>query len=278
MSGVAPATVRGLLGFGFLRRSGRVRVRLERKTRQRLKARLRALTSRRRSIAMPVRLALLNRFLAGWTAYFALAETPSVFDELDEWLRRRLRQVRWKEWKRFAARRRNLRALGIPDVALGIDHLLAFATAVGTIDPARAKELRERCWRALLDAASDQRSHQAASEPAARFIELLAAAVAAGRAHLADEEGDRPANPGAWGWRRVPEGAFANESWRPMGGASAGWLTRATTCSSTPTPRSPRRSGWVATPGIRWLSRRGRSIGASSRRASCARSTTPAVA
>ena len=64
---------------------------------------------------MPVRLALLNRFLAGWTAYFALAETPSVFDEVDEWLRRRLRQVRWKEWKRFAARRRNLRALGIPE-------------------------------------------------------------------------------------------------------------------------------------------------------------------
>jgi hypothetical protein len=38
-----------------------------------------------------------------------------VFDEVDEWLRRRLRQVRWKEWKRFAARRRNLRALGIPE-------------------------------------------------------------------------------------------------------------------------------------------------------------------
>jgi RNA-directed DNA polymerase len=43
---------------------------------------------------MPMRLALLNRFLAGWTAYFAAAETPAVFDEFDEWLRRRLRQVR----------------------------------------------------------------------------------------------------------------------------------------------------------------------------------------
>jgi len=39
----------------------------------------------------------------------------SVFEELDEWLRRRLRQVRWKEWKRFFARWRNLRALGIRD-------------------------------------------------------------------------------------------------------------------------------------------------------------------
>lgn len=114
-SGIARASVRGLLGFGFVRAKGQVRVRLERKTKHRLKARLRQLTCRRRSIAMPVRIALLNRFLAGWTAYFALAETPSVFDELDEWLRRRLRQIRWKEWKRYAAKRRNLVALGIPD-------------------------------------------------------------------------------------------------------------------------------------------------------------------
>ena len=113
-SGVAPATVRGLLGFGFLRRDGTVKVRLDRKAKHRLKARLRRLTSRRWRVAMAVRLAALNRFLGGWSAYFALADTPSVFAEFDEWLRRRLRQVRWKEWKRFAARRRNLRALGSP--------------------------------------------------------------------------------------------------------------------------------------------------------------------
>jgi RNA-directed DNA polymerase len=114
-SGAARATERGLLGFGFFKTSGAVRIRLERKTKDRLKARLRQLTSRRQSIAMPVRLALLNRFIGGWTAYFALVETPSVCSAFDEWLRRRLRQVRWKEWQRFAARRRNLRALGIPD-------------------------------------------------------------------------------------------------------------------------------------------------------------------
>ena len=116
-SGVAPATVRGLLGFGFFHRAkGRVAVRLGAKTKARLRTRLRTLTARSRSMAMPKRIAALNRFLAGWTAYFSLAETPSVFNEFDEWLRRRLRQVRWKEWKRPAARRRNLRALGIPDL------------------------------------------------------------------------------------------------------------------------------------------------------------------
>ncbi len=114
-SGVAPATRRGLLGFGFFKGNGTVKIRLDPKAKHRLKARLRRLTSRRWRVAMAVRLAALNRFLGGWSAYFALAETPSVFAEFDEWLRRRLRQVRWKEWKRFAARRRNLIALGIPD-------------------------------------------------------------------------------------------------------------------------------------------------------------------
>lgn len=113
-SGVARATVRGLLGFGFFARDGSVRVRLDPKAKRRLKARLRQLTDRHRSIAMATRLALLNRFIAGWAGYFALAETPSVFAELDEWLRRRLRQIRWKEWKRPATRRRNLIARGVP--------------------------------------------------------------------------------------------------------------------------------------------------------------------
>ena len=57
---------------------------------------------------MTVRIAALNRFSRGWTAYFALADTPSVFEELDEWLRRRLRQVRWKEWKKSRGRFRGL--------------------------------------------------------------------------------------------------------------------------------------------------------------------------
>jgi group II intron reverse transcriptase/maturase len=113
-SGVAPATRRGLLGFGFFVRDGQVKVRLDPRAKHRLKARLRRLTDRHHAIAMPRRIALLNRFITGWAAYFALADTPSVFVELDQWLRRRLRQVRWKEWKRPATRRRNLIALGIP--------------------------------------------------------------------------------------------------------------------------------------------------------------------
>jgi RNA-directed DNA polymerase len=79
-----------------------------------MKDRIRRLTARTWGVSMPVRTAALNRFIRGWVAYFALADTPSVFDEADEWLRRRLRQVHWKQWKRPKTRRRMLRSLGIP--------------------------------------------------------------------------------------------------------------------------------------------------------------------
>jgi RNA-directed DNA polymerase len=45
----------------------------------------------------------INRLTLGWTGYFAVADTFLPFEKLDKWLRRRLRQVRWKEWKRQTA-------------------------------------------------------------------------------------------------------------------------------------------------------------------------------
>jgi len=113
-SAVAPATARPFLGFGFFLRDGEVKVRLDPKARAAAKMRLRRLTKRNWRVSMTVRIAALNRFSRGWTAYFALADTPSIFEELDEWLRRRLRQVRWKEWKRPRGRYRGLVARDIP--------------------------------------------------------------------------------------------------------------------------------------------------------------------
>lgn len=112
-SKVVPASVMTMLGFGFYFTRSGVRIRVDPKAFQRLKVRLKELTSRRWSIAMDERIAKINRFTAGWMGYFQLADTPKVFQVLDKWFRRRMRQIRWKEWKRYATRRRNLRALGI---------------------------------------------------------------------------------------------------------------------------------------------------------------------
>ncbi|NJD61601.1 MAG: group II intron reverse transcriptase/maturase [Deltaproteobacteria bacterium] len=113
-SAVAPATARPFLSFRFFRREAEVKVRLDPKALKAVKMRLRRLTGRNWRVSMPVRIAALNRFTRGWTAYFALVDTPSLFAQLDGWLRRRLRQVRWEEWKGWRARARNLCALGIP--------------------------------------------------------------------------------------------------------------------------------------------------------------------
>lgn len=113
-SAVAPASARPFLGFGFFLRNGEVKVRLDPKAKAAAKMRLRRLTGRSWRVSMQVRIAALNRFTRGWIAYFALADTFSVFEELDEWLRRRLRQVRWKEWKKRTGRHRGLVAQGIP--------------------------------------------------------------------------------------------------------------------------------------------------------------------
>jgi group II intron reverse transcriptase/maturase len=109
------ATKRTLLGFGFLYRDGEVKVRVDPKARKRAKDRLRQLTSRRWGVSMERRIREINRFTVGWTAYYSYADTARPFEDLDEWLRRRLRQVRWKEWKRIRTKRRNLIALGIPE-------------------------------------------------------------------------------------------------------------------------------------------------------------------
>jgi RNA-directed DNA polymerase len=112
-SSVASAFKATLLGFGFLKRKGEIKIRIDPKARERAKDRLREITSRRWGVSMERRIRELNRFTVGWTAYFALADFPRPLSDLDEWLRRRLRQIRWKEWKRPKTRRRNLRSLGV---------------------------------------------------------------------------------------------------------------------------------------------------------------------
>ena len=70
------------------------------KSLERCRDHLRRLTRRMRSGLLEEILEQVNAYTRGWTGYFRLADTPSVFQELDEWLRRRLRQLVWKRWKR----------------------------------------------------------------------------------------------------------------------------------------------------------------------------------
>ncbi|MGY0574980.1 group II intron maturase-specific domain-containing protein [Bradyrhizobium sp. RDM12] len=55
----------------------------------------------------------LSRYLIGWRGYFGFCQTPSVMRALDEWIRRRLRAIAWKQWKRGPARFAELRRRGV---------------------------------------------------------------------------------------------------------------------------------------------------------------------
>ena len=55
----------------------------------------------------------LAAYLRGWKSYFGFCQTPSLLKVLDEWIRRRLRSMIWKQWKRGMQRYGKLRHLGI---------------------------------------------------------------------------------------------------------------------------------------------------------------------
>jgi RNA-directed DNA polymerase len=79
----------------------------------RFKRRVRELTCYRRGVSIEQMIAKLNRYLIGWRGYFGYCQTPSVLVRLDSWIRRRLRCVYWRRWKRGKRRFAELRRLGI---------------------------------------------------------------------------------------------------------------------------------------------------------------------
>jgi RNA-directed DNA polymerase len=102
------------LGFSLYKYRGEVRIRVATKSLQRFRQRLRRLTRRTRSGKLEDIIREVNQYLRGWIGYFRLADTPSVFEDLEGWIRRRLRQMVWKRWKRGRTRYRELVALGVP--------------------------------------------------------------------------------------------------------------------------------------------------------------------
>ena len=58
----------------------------------------------------------LRRYMLGWKAYFKLAQTPGIFQQLDEWLRHRLRALQLKHWRRGTTVYRELRKMGASEL------------------------------------------------------------------------------------------------------------------------------------------------------------------
>lgn len=83
---------------------------------QRLKSKLRAAFRRGRGRNLGRFIVEeLKPLLKGWINYFRLAEVKGIFEELDGWIRRKLRNILWRQWKRPRTRARRLMRCGLDE-------------------------------------------------------------------------------------------------------------------------------------------------------------------
>ena len=118
------------LGYSFYRNKGKCRFRVHPKSVAKMKNKIRELTDRNNGMSNAKREEKYQQFVRGWVNYFKLADMKNLLKDTDEWARRRIRAVYWKQWKKIKTKYRMLKALGM-------DHW-------------KAKELacsRKGCWR-----------------------------------------------------------------------------------------------------------------------------------
>lgn len=82
---------------------------------QRLERRVRAVLKGARGRRLSNTIHELNPLLRGWAAYFKLTETKRALEELDGWIRHKLRCILWRQWKRPYTRARKLMQAGLTE-------------------------------------------------------------------------------------------------------------------------------------------------------------------
>jgi len=101
------------LGYSFYVVKGEGRLRIHPKSVAMMKARIKELTSRSNGWGIDRRKEALSQYIKGWVQYFKLADIKKLLIRVDEWYRRRLRMVIWKQWKRIKTKIANLVKLGV---------------------------------------------------------------------------------------------------------------------------------------------------------------------
>lgn len=107
--------VRGVkfLGYSFYVNKGKCLLAVHPKTKTKMKAKLKELTSRSNGWGYERRKQKLKEYIRGWIGYYHLAQIKRLCLETDEWLRRRIRMCIWKAWKKPKTRIINLKRCGI---------------------------------------------------------------------------------------------------------------------------------------------------------------------
>jgi RNA-directed DNA polymerase len=107
---------RKFLGFSFYGKKGGVGIRIAPASLERVYKKVKALCRQGRGWNLGRFIKeLLNPYLRGWINYYRIADAKTVTEQLDEWIRRRLRLIMWRQWKRRWTRRNKLIAAGLTE-------------------------------------------------------------------------------------------------------------------------------------------------------------------
>ncbi len=85
------------------------------KSAKKMKGRIREITQKNKGWSNDYQRQKLAEYVRGWINYYKLADMKGLLAETDEWLRRRIRAIYWKQWKKVKTRYRNLRALKLEE-------------------------------------------------------------------------------------------------------------------------------------------------------------------
>lgn len=102
------------LGFSFYNKQKKgMRLRVHPKAIAKMKSKIKEYTARSNGWGNEYRINKLKKYIYGWISYFKIADMKMLLKQTDEWMRRRIRMVYWKQWKRIRTRFKILKQLGI---------------------------------------------------------------------------------------------------------------------------------------------------------------------
>jgi group II intron reverse transcriptase/maturase len=112
-SAVGSPLKRKFLGFCIFPTSRGIKVRPHHKAKTAIKDKLREITKRNRGRSLELILKEIKQLMTGWLNYYGIGEMKGFMRELNGWLKRRIRQYIWKQWKNISTKMANLIRLGI---------------------------------------------------------------------------------------------------------------------------------------------------------------------
>ena len=113
-SAVARPWKRKFLGFSVTSQK-QTKLRLAPRTIEKFKEKVKEITRGLISTSIGKRIEKLNEYIKGWIGYYYVAEAKEILDDLDKWIRRRLRMCLLKQWKRCKTKLRNMISRGLEE-------------------------------------------------------------------------------------------------------------------------------------------------------------------